>query len=559
MISMVDKYIDDVLSDKIVIGSIAKMAVQRHVDDLKDAENRGLFYSEPWVKDALKFCNKHRHTGGNLMGKPFDLQPAQAFFLAMQFGWRMDNGDRRFLESYHSMARKGGKTELAGVIGNIAWTLERYGGSEYYTAATQKKQAQVTFKVIKKQLEYLAEDTPFLKKHLQFLKYQVLDKSIEGFVEALPGNSDKLDALRPYVAIIDEYHAHKDSSLKEVIRSGMGHTETPLTHITTTAGFNIESACYKLRGVGIDILKGIKQDDRFLFVDHTLDPGDDWKDPEVWQKPNPNIGKAPFKSFLIGEVKSAVNEGASKEVAVKTKNFNLWTSTSVTWIPDDVWVRASSPIDKAGLKGRECYGGLDLASTRDLNAYCLFFPKLPQEEQHKVLMFYWTPRDTALNRSKTDRVDYLQWDRDGLMELIPGAATDQDKILDKIMALRSSYKIKHIGCDEWNASQMIGKLNANGIETFPFRQGYKSMSPACKTVERLVYNDELNHGNCPILRWNISNVELTMDPAENIKIDKKNSRDKVDGAVALVMAVQMWVDDPTKKDSVYTGRGIRTI
>lgn len=552
-----NQYVIDVLDGKIPVGLPVKLAVTRHVHDLKTGKDRGLYFDEEAAGRAIEFVKLLRHTKGALARSRFNLQPFQAFLIASVFGWKkVVNGKRRFKKVYFEVSRKNGKSETAAALANLCLIADGEAGAEVYTAATKRDQAKITFDIAKSMCTMLRNDSPSAKKMIGIHKYNVHVESTNSKLEPLSADSDKLDGLNPHCAIIDEYHAHKDSDLLEVLETGMGSREQPLLIITTTAGFNINGPCYQFRKVCMDVLKGVKNDDTLFPLIYTLDEDDDWNDKNVWIKSNPNIGNTPYWDYMEEQHLKAANEGATKEVQVKTKNFNIWVPSFSTWIKDADWVATGTDFDVKALKGRDCYGGLDLASTRDLSSLALFFPPVKPGDSFQLVVKTWCPGDNAKTRSREDGVPYLQWAKDGHVTLTDGNVTDYNHIKSDMLDLVEQYNIKSVAYDRWNSSQLVIDLQEEGFNMEQFGQGFATMSAPTKQFEKMILSKEIDHGNNPVLRWAIGNVALKIDAAENIKVDKGKSNDRVDPVVASIMALGEWMDKGREEDSPYNERGI---
>lgn len=535
--NLAEQYIKDVSTGKAVVGKWIKLAVDRHLNDLKRAKKKDYpYYFNPDLANrAINFISILKHTQGEWAKIPFQIRPDQAFSWWCIFGWvKKKNHKRRFTKVYKEVARKNGKTEDGSAVAKYGLLADGEYGAEIYTAATKRDQAKICFDRAKVMGKMLKADSPSVDSILGIHKYNIHTHSTGSKMEPLSADSDKLDGLNPHYAIIDEYHAHKDDSLVKVIETGMGARQQPLLYIITTAGFNLQSPCYQFRKVCCDILEGKKQDEAVFPLIFTLDDGDDWEDERNWIKANPAIGITPSWDYMRSQYTKAKNEGSVAEIQFKTKNLNIWTGTHATWLEDAVWMNCKGDIPD--LSGRECFGGLDLASVRDLSALTLTFPETETEPFYQ-LYFFWVPEDGADKRSKQDGVPYLDWIRMGHITATPGNVTDYRHIKADILALAEKYNIKSINYDRWNSSQIVQELIEEGAKMEPFGQGYKDMSQPTKDFERIVRNSSLKHNGHPVMRWMLGNVALQIDPAENIKIDKKNSSEKVDGPVSAVMSL----------------------
>jgi phage terminase large subunit-like protein len=343
------------------------------------------------------------------------------------------------------------------------------------------------------------------------------------------------------------------------MKSAMGARSQPLMLILTTAGFNRNVPCYGYRDVGIKVLEGVLEQDDSYYSIHTLDAGDDYHDEDNWIKSNPNLGTSVSMGFLRDEYKSAINN-PSQLYNFLTKNLNIWTDSHKNWLPFDIWQLGNKGDEE--LEGAECYGGLDLASTRDTNSLALCFAKPDGTFSFKV--FCWMPEMNVEERVKNKGINYDRWIREKWITSTPGNITDYDFIEADIVALAQKYKIKAINYDRWNSSQLVIKLIEQGLPMQAFGQGYASMSAPTKEFERLVMSEKINHFGNPVFTWHISNVSLQRDPAGNIKIDKERSSEKVDAAVSSVMSLAAWMianGNPGQPDlnQIYKSNGIRTL
>jgi len=544
------KFIEDVVSGRLHIGNYARLAVERHLKDLQ-VNDWEYYYSEEKATRAFSFISALRHTKGEFAGQRFNIQPFQEFFIKVLFGWQKKTGGRRFRKAYLEIARKNGKTELAAAIAVYCFLLDNETGAEVYTAATTRDQARIAFDTAKVFLKNLKNDSKTFNKLVNVLKYNCNVPTTNTKFESVSADADTLDGLNPHCAIIDEYHAHKTSDVLEVMETGMGSRTQPLLLITTTAGFNRESPCYMYRKVMIDILEKRKIDESVFPLLFCLDEGDDWQDKKNWTKSNPNLGVTPYMDYMDNQYQKALNEGAAKQIQFMTKNLNVWTSTSSVWISQSYIDATRLFIDDATLYNKKCFAGLDLASTRDICALVLCFPVQEGLSKPHIKSYYFCPEDNVRERSLSDGVPYLQWQQDGHLIMTDGNVTDYDYIKNKVIEITAKYKIECICFDRWNASQLVIQLTNDGANMKPFGQGFISMSAPTKEVEKLFLSHEITHDGNPVLEWMMSNVILRLDPAGNIKIDKAKSTEKVDGAVAMVMAYAqiMQGDRPTIYES----------
>lgn len=543
--TLAHQYIAQVQSGEIVTSHRIKQAVQRHLNDLERAETDAYPYEfdEALARRYLGLFRHFKHGKGKWRAKAYELTPWQAFAVWSAYGWvRKSDGKRRFNKVYIKIARKNGKTEFLGGIANIGFIFDGEQDPEIYWFATKKDQAKIGWDRQKEMLLQLRRDSKSVSKYCDTATYRIYTKTGMGFSAYLGQDSDTEDGLSPYYGLCDEYHAHKTDNMINVIESGMGTRENPMTWIITTAGFNSTGPCAQFEKVCKQILDGSIDNERIFALIFDLDEGDDWEDKTVWIKANPSLPHIDtLQDFLESEYEKAKTQGATKEINFKTKNLNQWTTTFSTWIPGDKWDAAGTDFDREELAGEMCFGGLDLASTRDLCSLCLRFP-----EHEKAIWFHWIPEDEARDREKNDGIPYTQWARDGWIKLTPGNVRDDDLIIADITEIAAQYSIQSIAFDRWGANNIAIKLTDSGATMNAFGQGFASMSAPTKEIERLIFSGQLDHGNNPVMRWQASNVAIQTDPAGNIKIAKNKSTEKVDGMVALAMAVGESMSETTQ-------------
>ena len=285
---------------------------------------------------------------------------------------------------------------------------------------------------------------------------------------------------------------------------------------------------------------------------YAADEDDDITLESTWIKANPNYGKSIKKEYMQNEAKKAT-EIVSYENSFKRLHLNIWTSSVTKWISDAKWMENSAEFDEKKLENQECWAGLDLASTRDLSSFVLLFPI---DDKFIIKPYFFCPVDNVYTRTMKDKIPYNTWEKEGFLITTPGDVQDYNYIQDKIIELGGKYNIKSIAFDRWNSSQLVINLTESGANMSPFGQGYASMSAPTKEFEKLVLKNKIVHYNNPVLRWQLQNVNLRTDPAENIKVDKAKSSEKVDGIVATIMALGEFMTDDSPGDSIYNDRGL---
>ncbi len=493
------------------------------------------------------------HVKGEKAGEPFILEPWQQAIVANLFGWKRPDGTRRYREAFVFVARKNGKSSMAAGLALYMLFCDGEPGAEIYSAAAERDQAALVFDVAKRMV--LAE--PVLSTACRVYQKAITIESMGSSYKAISADANTKHGYNTHCAVIDELHAQRTRELVDVLMTSTGARRQPLIVHLTTSDFERESICNEKHDYACKVRDGIIEDSSFLPVIYEASIDDEWDDPEVWRKANPNLGVSVSEEYIAHECQRA-QETPTFENTFKRLHLNIKTEQDVRWIRMADWDGCATPVDAGALKRRQCWGGLDLATISDLAAFVLVFPN--DDGRYDVLPFFWCPRDNAHQRERRDRVPYLTWARQGLIELTPGNSIDYRHIRRRVNELGEKYRIVDIGYDPYNASHLATELGEeDGFELVQFRQGYLSMNEPTKELERLVINGQINHGGHAVLRWMAGNVTVKMDPAGNIKPDKQRSSEKIDGVVALIMAIgrAMFSDRPQR--SVYESRGVLII
>lgn len=343
----------------------------------------------------------------------------------------------------------------------------------------------------------------------------------------------------------------------QVMTKGSGDARMqPLYFLITTAGTDTHSICYEIHQKAKDILDGRKIDPTFYPVIYGADDGDDWTDPKVWKKANPSLGI----TVGIDKVKAAcesAKQNPAEENSFRQLRLNQWVKQAVRWMPMEKWDKCSFATNESGLEGRVCYGGLDLSSTTDITAFVLVFPPGDEDDKFVVLPYFWIPEENIDLRVRRDHVPYDVWERQGYLQTTEGNVVHYGFIEKFIENLGERFNIREIAFDRWGAVQMVQNLEGMGFTVVPFGQGFKDMSPPTKELMKLVLEEKIAHGGHPVLRWMMDNIFVRTDPAGNIKPDKEKSTEKIDGAVATVMALDRVIRcGNDASESVYDKRGL---
>lgn len=511
-------------------------------------------YDKVKADRAVTFINNLSHTKGKWAGKRFDLLPWQEQIVRDLFGIVKEDGNRQFLTAYIEIPKKNGKSELAAAIALYLLYADNEASAEVYGAACDRNQASIVFDVAKQMVQM---SRPLEKRSkIMGATKRIVNYSNAGFYQVLSAETGTKHGLNVSGLVFDEIHAQPNRHLYDVLTKGSGDArEQPLFFIITTAGTDRNTICYELHTKALDILNGRKKDTSFYPVVYGLSDEDDWNDEENWKSANPSLGH----TIGIDRVREAYQQALdnpAEENIFKQLRLNMWTSSSVAWIPEHVYAKGNDPIQYESLKGRSCYAGLDLSSTSDITAFVLVFPPRFEEENYIVLPYFWLPEDTLELRCRRDHVLYDVWERQGYIKTTEGNVVHYGFIEKFIEELSEIYHIKEIAYDRWNATQMVQNLEGMGLTMVPFGQGYKDMSPPSKELYKLMMEGKIQHGGHPVLKWMGQNVVMRQDPAGNIKPDKEKSVEKIDGIVALIMGLDRCIRHQTDEGSVYDERGI---
>jgi len=501
------------------------------------------------AQDALDFFPDWlKHVKGDKAGTPFVLEPWEAAIVANLFGWKRPDGTRRYREALLYVPRKNGKTCFAAGLVVFTMNTDKEPGAELYSAAADRDQAGLVFD----QVEGMVIQEPELRKRSTVYAKAITLKDGSATYKKISADANTKHGYNVHMAIIDELHAQPNRDLVDALLTATGARSQPLIIHVTTADFDRPSICNEKYDYATKVRDDLIEDEAFLPIIYEVTPEDDWTNPKVWQKANPNIGVSFRRDYLEREFKRA-QESPAYENTFKRLHLNLRTEQAVRWLSLEAWDKGAL-LDDADFGLVKWYAGLDLASTTDLAAFVLY-----SQENDAVVPFFWVPEDSAEKRERRDRVPYMTWARQGLITMTPGNVIDFDRIREDIKGIGERFNIQEIAVDRWGSQQIQTQLQGDGFEMVPFGQGYASLSAPTKELEKLVVSGHLRHGGHDVLRWMASNVTVEMDAAENMKPSKKKSTEKIDGIVALIMAIGRAIALGEGAGSVYEERGLVTV
>lgn len=516
-------------------------------------------YSKENADYAVAFIEALRHTKGDWYGQPFELIDWQEQIVRDIFGILKPNGYRQFNTVYVEIPKKQGKSEFAAAIALLLTCGDGEERAEVYGCAADRQQASIVFEVAVDMVRLC----PALLRRVKILEStkRLIYLPTNSFYQVLSAEAYSKHGFNIHGVIFDELHVQPNRKLFDVMTKGSGDARMqPLYFLITTAGTDTNSICYEIHQKAKDIIEGRKHDPTFYPVIYGADETDDWTDPKVWRKANPSLGI----TVDIDKVKAACEsamQNPAEENSFRQLRLNQWVKQSVRWMPMAKWDACAFPVDSDSLRGRICYGGLDLSSTTDITAFVLVFPPLDESDKYQILPFFWMPEDNIDLRVRRDHVQYDLWERQGFLYTTEGNVVHYGFIEKFIEDLGKKYNIREIAFDRWGAVQMTQNLEALGFTVVPFGQGFKDMSPPTKELMKLTLEQKIAHGGHPVLRWMMDNIFVKTDPAGNIKPDKEKSTERIDGAVALIMALDRALrrGGDSCSRSIYDERGLLII
>lgn len=542
-------YIDDILSGKIKAGKYIKKVLKRHVDELKKQKNKDFpyYFSEEEANHPINCFSLLKLPKGNTANAPFVLMPFQETILALAYGWRRkDNNLRRFRRIYLKVARGNAKTEFLVGVGTYGHVFDSEPNPEIFWIATKSAQAKVGWDRQVKMMKMLLADEPELNNLFALYSTKIKSKHELGWSMYLGQDSDKEDGWKPYYVLVDEYHAHKDDALINVLQSGMVKRGDPMTWIITTAGFNPQGPNSEFLKRSKQMLDGILPGETTLPFIYELDEKDDWKDETNWIKANPGLGYVLTMDSLRAEFEQIALIGKTKELDFKVKNLNIEHKGADTWIRPEDWERCAGEFDLKDMVGRDCYAGIDLSLTDDISALALFFPKRMNENRHYLKVFYWIPEEKA-EIEMQNGIPYTRWIQEGKIKATDGNVIDHDDLAAEIIAICKDFKMKRMEIDPWTSKTVQLALQKAGLPFGTVQQNLSNIGAPTQAFERMIKAGEMNHGNDDVLSWMVSNCQIHIHASGFYMVHKgKSGKLKVDGVVASICALYGWMDDGSK-------------
>lgn len=520
-------------------------------------------------------CHYIDHLRPEMVGRPIRLEPDQKFRVEELFGWKRKDAaepadcSRQYRTLYLEEPRGNGKSTEAACIVIVVLYQDHEAGGQIYSAASELDQARIIFNIAKELI--LGDET--MSRRVEILKDSIYLPAWGTVYRPIPASHKSKHGLNAHCIVVDEVHVHEDRELIDVLRTSQVKRRQPLEIYTTTAGFDQTSICWELHKRAKSIIKGDLVDDTFLPFVYGATIKDDWTSPKVWAKANPNLGVSVKPEYIAAECKRALQIPAYRN-NFQRLHLNIWTLQQDMWIDPARWAACRGIVDTKAMEGFECYGALDLASTKDLACWLLLFPiKTGEKEKRNVIPRFDSPRergqwfdavrkgklkpeqidvetrrylvaprfympeDNIAERVERDKVKYDVWAEDGFIIATPGPIIDYDYIRNDVGEDGKRYDIKEIAIDRWNATQITTQLAGDGFEVFFHGQGFASMGQPSRDFEAMVHAKRMVHNANPVLDWMIGNVAVEIDAAGFPKPHKGKSTEKIDGVVCVVMAL----------------------
>lgn len=530
-----DKYTEyalDVVDDKITASQYVKMSCERF---LKWFERDDIEFRRDKVDKVVTFIARLKHYMGASTDKPFVLTNWQFFIIENLFGWYYRGTKKRVIKNaYIEVGRKAGKTTLLSAIALYALMADGESGAEVDCIANTRQQAKILFDTA----SYLAETLDPKHKYIKPFRDKIKFATTKSHIQVLSSDAKTLDGFNASLFVEDELHEAKDSRLYDVMKSSQGMRQNPLAVCITSAGFNKYSFCYQMRKTCIEILEGTKTDDTQFSAIYCLDEEDDWKDETVWAKANPNVGITVSYDYLREQVTQATNNTAL-EVGVRTKNFGQWVDSEDIWISDDDINSVSDTINLNGFNDAVGYIGVDLSKVSDLTAVSLM---IPYEGKFYFKNKYYLPETALEGNSNVSK--YQQWVKDGYLTITKGRTTNYDYIINDIKKWNEVIPIQIVGYDAYNAKQWSNDMTNEGFNMKAFSQSLANFNFPTKELERLIKNGDVVIEENDLTKFCFKNVVIIEDHAENFKPTKETNQNKIDGVIAMIEALGVYLSEP---------------
>ena len=525
------EYANKIVSGEIIAGKMVIQACQRHLEDLKRSD---FYFDVDAAEHVIKFAEFLKYSEGDVAGQKIILEPWQCFIVGSIFGWKKNNGLRRFKKSYVQVSRKNSKSTLLGIVSLYALIADGESAGQVYTAATMRDQARITHQHSVR----MAKSSPEIMELVKIYRDNITVPSTNSKFVPLGADADSLDGLNPSFCCMDELHASKNRKMWDVLVSAMGARSQPTLIAITTAGFNQTGICYEQYQYSKDILNNTIADETYFSYVAQIDEGDDWTDETVWIKSNPNLGKSVSLEYLQDECARAKHIPAAQNNFL-TKHMDVWTQQHTVWIPLELWDKNFlNIITEEEMHNRRCYGALDLSSVSDMTSWTMAFPREDDPETLDFIYRFWCPESKLYDNANKYKDQYQTWAKQGYLLTTPGDAVDYKFIEAQVLKDAEQFNLVDMNLDRLFQGHQVGiNLQQEGIEITSMGMGFVSFAAPMVEFERRILSKKMNHANHPIIRWMIGNMSVVSDPIGNLKPDKISSQGKIDGIITMIMSL----------------------
>jgi phage terminase large subunit-like protein len=553
-VAIAARYAGDVVSGKILACQWTIKACQRQINDLQKAKSKEFPYKFDKDKAAriCRFIEMLPHIKGEWAkhASRIELQPWQIFILTTVFGWVWRNtGLRRFKTAYLEMPRKNGKSSMSSGVGIYCCCADSEAGSETYSAATTRDQA----KIVWQDAWHMVEKSPGLKKAfgVSTTAHAISQISTASRFQALSAEGNSLDGLNIHCAIVDELHAHRTRKVFDVLETATGARTQPLLWLITTAGSDRSGICYEQRTYLTKILDNVVKDETYFGVIYTIDDGDDWSNPAVWQKANPNYSVSIFPEDIERLCAKALKMPSAQNNFL-TKRLSVWVNADVTLFDLAKWQSLGEPkLKPEDFINDPCWVGLDFAPRHDFTSRVLLFRR---GDDYYVFAKHFLSEGEI---EESDNAQYAGWAREGWIHTNEGNQTDDRELEDDVVRIiEAGFQVQEIDCDPSRLQGVQTRISERtGATVVDILQNVRNLSAPTKKLDALIADGKVHHNGDPVLTWMLSNVVGHYDRKDNVYPVKERPENKIDGAIALIIALARAMVGTGPVRNIYETRG----
>jgi phage terminase large subunit-like protein len=548
------QYATEIIEKKKLACKWTILACERFLKDIERSAGDWPFALSDKANTFCKAIEKMPHVKGrDWVGTKIILEPWQCFLIVNVFGWvHKETFLRRFRTVYIEVPRKNAKSTITSTVGIGMLALDDEPGAECYSAATTRDQAKIVFEDAQNMVRRMPEFRSKYGVQVNARNINIMETASK--FEALSAEGSTLDGLNIHFAGVDELHAHKTRAVFDVLETATGARAQPLLWLITTAGSNRAGICYEQRSYLTKILDNVTEDDTYFGIIYTIDETDDWTDPTIWEKANPNYGVSVYPDDIARLCKKATQMPSAQNNFL-TKRLNVWVNADEAWMDMKAWERCGdSNLSLDDFKGEPCWVAIDLASKIDIAAMVQFFKR---EENYYAFCHFYLPEEALDNPSNSQ---YSGWERTGRLTTTPGPMIDFDEIEDDLLKIKSEFQVIEVPYDPFQATQFATRMEKRGFKDKMLEVGatVKNFSEPMKELEALVLDGRFHHDCNPVLTWMVSNVVCHRDKKDNIYPNKERPENKIDGVVAILMALNREIRHRNKA-SVYEERDMVVI